>query len=344
MSRHSSGPRALPRHWSAMPAPPVNATRPSTISDLRWVRLLKRPSLYQRIGLYQATWQPPPSSVFRISAPMVARPDRIEQDLDAAARLRLPRQRRGEGAADVAGPVDVRLDRDRGVGGLDGLEHGRVERVAVVEQRDRVARKERRAARAGDRLDELLGLDRELVIEPVAGRRGRRCDEIAEQPHRRAADRPPPLLARHHPDEQQRPRPPRPEQPPGPGPEREDALGRAAARIDRSRGASPGRRRSAERSRGRLFGRRRPQARSWRCASAIEVTVARPSARARAPAATGTPRPSTRNDVTASARVGADGCASGWRLGRGRRWIDARPLRRRRSHAACPDWARAWRR
>ena len=57
-----------------MPAPPVKPTRPSMISDLRCVRLLKRPIVYQWIGLYQAIWQPPDSRISRMSSPMLLEP------------------------------------------------------------------------------------------------------------------------------------------------------------------------------------------------------------------------------------------------------------------------------
>jgi hypothetical protein len=37
------GPAHRPVHCGAMPTPPVNPTRPSTTSSLRWVRLFRRP-------------------------------------------------------------------------------------------------------------------------------------------------------------------------------------------------------------------------------------------------------------------------------------------------------------
>ena len=49
-SRQCRGSWASPVHRSAMPAPPVNPTRPSTTSSLRWVRVLARRTLYQRNG------------------------------------------------------------------------------------------------------------------------------------------------------------------------------------------------------------------------------------------------------------------------------------------------------
>jgi hypothetical protein len=42
----------------------------SMINDLRWVRLLNRPSVYQRSRLNQAAWHLPRSRVSRSSSPM----------------------------------------------------------------------------------------------------------------------------------------------------------------------------------------------------------------------------------------------------------------------------------
>ena len=94
-------------------------------------------------GLYQASWHRPLLENLQDVFADRRRADRVEQDLDAHARRRLGRQRLGELAADVAGPVDVGLDRDRDLGRPDRLEHRRVELVAVVEDLQRVAGQER---------------------------------------------------------------------------------------------------------------------------------------------------------------------------------------------------------
>ena len=50
VSRQWSGFSAVPSHWSAIPTPPVNPMRPSTMRSLRCVRWLSRRRLYQRSG------------------------------------------------------------------------------------------------------------------------------------------------------------------------------------------------------------------------------------------------------------------------------------------------------
>src|SRR6185503_18994401 len=69
----------------------------------------------------------------------IRRANRVEQDLDGAARLRPRGERLGEGGANLASPIDVRLDRDRDLRPLDGCEHRRVEGIAVVQQLEAVA-------------------------------------------------------------------------------------------------------------------------------------------------------------------------------------------------------------
>ena len=57
-AEHGVPPAALPlapcrgrsSQWSPKPAPPMNPTLPSTTISSRWVRLLMRGSVYQRIG------------------------------------------------------------------------------------------------------------------------------------------------------------------------------------------------------------------------------------------------------------------------------------------------------
>src|SRR6185436_10667795 len=124
------------------------------------------------------------------------RADGVEQDLDLDALLRPRSERLGEDQADFSSPVNVGLDRDRRLRRPDRLEHAWIELVAVVEQLDRVALEKRRPARAGDRADEILGIDRELVVEAEPRRGGRWRDEIADEGHGAGADGPPPLRVR----------------------------------------------------------------------------------------------------------------------------------------------------
>ncbi len=53
VSRHAGRSSTGLSHQSATPAPPVKATRPSTMSSSRCVRLLRRFSVYQAMGWYQ---------------------------------------------------------------------------------------------------------------------------------------------------------------------------------------------------------------------------------------------------------------------------------------------------
>src|ERR1700722_9502214 len=47
VSRHT-GTSVSYNHWSAIPAPPIKPVSPSTISSLRWVRLLALGQVFQR--------------------------------------------------------------------------------------------------------------------------------------------------------------------------------------------------------------------------------------------------------------------------------------------------------
>ena len=95
--------------------------------------------VYQWIGLYQASWHPPRLERFRMSAPIVAGADGVEQDLDRHPCLAPWRQEPPRTAADLTRPVDVGLDRDRLLAPADRLEHRRIKLVAVVEHREPVA-------------------------------------------------------------------------------------------------------------------------------------------------------------------------------------------------------------
>ncbi len=108
------------------------------------------------------------------------RADGVEQNLDADARLCARRERLRKALADVAGPVNVRFDRDRKSRLLDGFQHGGIELVTVVENFDRIAFEERNACRSRDRREELVVVDAEFVIEPHAGRHLARPDEKRE--------------------------------------------------------------------------------------------------------------------------------------------------------------------
>src|SRR4029079_2207419 len=87
--------------------------------------------------------------------------DRIEEDFDADAALGRFGEGLGERQADLAGPVDVRLDCDRVRGGPDRVKHRGIELVAVVEQRQLVAALERNAGRAGQRVEKINRADLE---------------------------------------------------------------------------------------------------------------------------------------------------------------------------------------
>ena len=84
---------------------------------------------------------------------------------------------------------------------LDRVEHRRVERVAVVQDVDAVARQERHAGRAGHRRQELLVVYGELVVEPVAGWELGGRDQVTDERHRAGAGRPAPLVVDHRPQE-----------------------------------------------------------------------------------------------------------------------------------------------
>ena len=88
---------------------------------------------------------------------------------------------------------------------------------------------ERHAGRAGHRRQELVVVDRELVVEAVARRQLDRRDQVADERHRARADRPAPLVVHDREQARDRPRPPRPEQPPHARPERQRAFGLRAA-------------------------------------------------------------------------------------------------------------------
>src|SRR5271170_3725729 len=57
VSRHA-GTEVSRSQWSAIPAPPMKPVSPSTISSLRWVRLLILGQVYQPTGWYQHIWPP----------------------------------------------------------------------------------------------------------------------------------------------------------------------------------------------------------------------------------------------------------------------------------------------
>src|SRR5207249_12211590 len=57
-SRHIGLPRYRFHHQSATPAPPTNATVPSTTSSSRWVRLFRRLRRYHVKRWYPATRHP----------------------------------------------------------------------------------------------------------------------------------------------------------------------------------------------------------------------------------------------------------------------------------------------
>ncbi len=145
--------------------------------------------------------------------------DRIEQDLHWQAGCRLRRQRFSERAAYLAGPVDVRLDRDRGLCFSNGLEHRGVERIAIVQNLERVPVDEQAAARAGHRSSKAGLGDRELVIQSIVRRLRRRCGEIRQNRHGAEQNRNPARgRVDHGPHTQHCPRPPRPGQTPEPVP------------------------------------------------------------------------------------------------------------------------------
>ena len=175
----------------------------------------------------------PPSRILRIVFADRRRADRVEEDLDPHAGLRLRRERFRELAADLPVPVDVGLDGDRRLGLGDRLQHRRIEGVAVVQDVERVPRQERHPGRARHRRQELLVVDRELVVEAVLRRGLDRRDQVADQRHEAHADRPAPFVVRQVPEKGQRPRPPRPEQPARPGPERQHAFRLPLQRIRR---------------------------------------------------------------------------------------------------------------
>ena len=135
--------------------------------------------------------------------------DGIEQDLHRDAGARPLGQRVREHQADVAGPVDVRLDRHRPLGRADGVEHRRVELVAVVEHADPVTANERGPGRALDAVDERLRPDRHAVVEAIDGWPLLRRREVHHDgEHGRDAREEPPVGGRR-PDSRGGPQPPR---------------------------------------------------------------------------------------------------------------------------------------
>ena len=74
VSRHSDGPRASPRHSSAMPTPPVNPISSSTTITLRCVRWFTSPIRMRPKGRNQRTCTPAASSKVMRSRSIVRAP------------------------------------------------------------------------------------------------------------------------------------------------------------------------------------------------------------------------------------------------------------------------------
>ena len=128
-----------------------------------------------------------------------------------------------------------------------------------------VAGQKRHAGGAGHRRQELVVVDRELVVEAVARRKLGRPDQVADERHRAGADGPAPLVARDRDQRHDRPRPPRPEQAPAARPDASAPLS-AGVSADRARagsasasgrgGGASGARRAAATRRRSVFGGR----------------------------------------------------------------------------------------
>src|SRR6185369_4566525 len=125
--------------------------------------------------------------------------------------------------ADVSGPVDVRLNRDRGFGALDRLQHRGIEFVAVVQQLNLVAG-EHRARRARNRVQKLVRLDREFVVESVHRWEFLGGHQIVHERDRSADGGPPPMIGDQRIETDDRPGPPGENQPATPRPARDRAF------------------------------------------------------------------------------------------------------------------------
>src|SRR5688500_3309177 len=152
------------------------------------------------------------------------RPHGIEQELDGDAGAPAIRERARELEADLTVPVDVALDGDRHLRLADGIEHGRIELVPVVEQRDRVAGRELDPRQPADGTDELRVVHAELMIQPVLrrtfGRRQQETDERREP----GPSGPPPVVRDGGGDGDDRPDPPRQEEAADPQPQSNAAV------------------------------------------------------------------------------------------------------------------------
>ena len=91
--------------------------------------------------------------------------DPVDQDMDRDAGLRALGQGIDECAADLARPVDVRLEADGLLRALDGGEHRGKYLGAVLEVRDAVAVADRRPEQGAELVQELRIVDRVMVLE-----------------------------------------------------------------------------------------------------------------------------------------------------------------------------------
>src|SRR5262249_2589064 len=144
VSRHTGPLTPGLAHQSATPAPPTNATVPSTTRSSRWVRLLRRARLYQGSRWYGSTRAPPRGARVGRAVEGAEAADRVHDERHAHAGAGALRQRLDELIGDTAGPEDVALHVDRLARRPDGVEHCWIERRAVGQDVDAIPRLERR--------------------------------------------------------------------------------------------------------------------------------------------------------------------------------------------------------
>ncbi len=121
--------------------------------------------------------------------------DRIEQDVDLDAAARRRAQRVGHLAGDLTAPVQVGEEVQRALGVAHRLDHGREDLVAVDEQLDRVAVRDRRHRERLGRAQELVraDLDRlpaQLVALALLAAMAQRVGRVARDEHGRDRRRP----------------------------------------------------------------------------------------------------------------------------------------------------------
>ncbi len=173
--RASAGFLPMPvSHWSAMPAPPMKPILPSTISSSRCVRLSEPAADTTSTPLYRATLPPASSSGRRNESLAVTLPKASSSyvDLDSGARPL------GQGfhipASDVALVEDVGFETHAAARLADGLEHRRIEILAIGEHFEPAGAVHLRIDQRLQYIEELVAVvGGQLIgaLDPIVGQR-----------------------------------------------------------------------------------------------------------------------------------------------------------------------------